>query len=598
MPVVRSPSFEDLVKIHGNRRAAVQHLLDSGFRPEEIEWKMGVPYHLIRLLIAGAKLTNPTLFFSVVKTYERLALLQSRKGKETELSRFFKREDLPLEMKIRLALGKPTDESLKVGPGIVERATSIATGRSIDEVRQLLIDYGEHGEVASLLKMPSDASLTAEEVLEAIRILPRLTRISERTLLISSLLRAGTPEEARYIVRMILGDLKLGYYQSTVIRAVARAYNVPIELIERATAILGRTEGLMLAPEGHLMLSEIKLRPGRFLKPQLAHLYDPDKVSYPVVAEHKYDGSRLQIHRWGTKIWLFSRRGIEKSQALPEVVEIAQHFKAQSCIVDSEVVAVDEKGVLQPFQRLLKRTVPRKPTSGELEQRRRGIGVTIRAFDILFLNGRQLTNLPLLERRKHLFEVVPLRFLAESRDCKDEVEVMRFYEESLNAGLEGIMVKSLSSIYSVGERAYTWLKLKPERDTVDCTIVKALFGKGKRVGLYSSFLLAIRDSKEKKLYTIGKVSNLSERSMEALRDIVNQTRLSEDQEGVFVKPTVVVEATYQEIQKSDNYTSGFALRVPKIVRFRLNKKVEEIDVLEKLRKLYELQYEKYVSRAS
>ena len=205
-------------------------------------------------------------------------------------------------------------------------------------------------------------------------------------------------------------------------------------------------------------------------------------------------------------------------------------------------------------------------------------------------------DLPLSERRKYLSEVVPAEFLAEGRDCENEIELMKFYEEALRKGMEGIVVKNLDSVYEAGQRTYTWLKLKPERDTIDCTIIKALYGKGKRAGFYSSFLLAVRGPKEKRLYTIGWVSNLSQDTMDTLRDIVEQTRISQDEEGVFVKPTVVVEATYQEIQQTDEYTSGYALRVPKIARFRPDKKVEEIDTIEKLSKLYELQYERYVTQ--
>jgi len=349
----------------------------------------------------------------------------------------------------------------------------------------------------------------------------------------------------------------------------------------------------LLAPEGELKLAEVKLRPGQFLMPQLAHLYEPDKVSYPVRGEYKYDGSRLQIHKWGTQIWLFSRRGIEKSQTLPEIVQIARGLNAQTCILDSEVVAIDEKGNFLPFKRLLERTVPRQLQPEELAERKEKVGVTARFFDILFLNGSELTNQPLTERRKYLLEVVPAEYLAEGKDCYNEVELMKFYEEALKVGLEGIIVKSLTSTYAVGERTYTWLKLKPERDTIDCTIVKALYGKGRRAGLYSSFLMAVKGPSEKKLYTIGKVSNLSEENMEVLRGIVENTKTGEDDEGVFIKPTVVVEATYQEIQDTEDYTSGYALRVPKVVRFRPDKGVEEIDNIDKLKKLYELQYERY-----
>ncbi len=593
MTIVKPPTFEKLIQRYGSAKAAVEHLIESGFTPEQIEWKMGVPYYLIRLFTAGIEPTRPPLFSSVVKVYERLAVLRSKKGKETELAKFFQREDLNLEKKTRLALGSLTEESLKIGPGIVERAICSATGTPIRKVKKLLLDYGEHGEASFLLKEPKEAKLTVDEVYEGIRLLPTMAKIRERELHVSSLLRASTPEEAKYIVRLLLGDLKLGYYQRTIIRAAAKAYNVSPELIQGACAIIGLTEGIMLAPEGELALSTVKLRPGQSLKPQLAHLYEPDKVEYPVRAEFKYDGSRLQIHKWGTRIQLFSRRAVEKSQTLPEIVDIVVKFNAQSCIVDSEVVAIDEKGRFLPFQALLSRTVPQRIPKEELEQRIEKVGLTIQAFDILFLNGRELADQPLSERRKYLLDVVPGKYLAEGRDCENEIELMNFYEEALKNGLEGILIKNINSPYEAGQRTHTWLKLKPERDTIDCTIIKALYGKGKRAGLYSSFLLAVRDPEEKKLYSIGRVSNLPEDTMETLRDIVEETMTSRDDEGAYVKPSVVVEATYQEIQESDEYTSGYALRVPKIVRFRPDKKVQEIDNVKKLHKLYEMQYERH-----
>lgn len=597
MTVVKPPSFNELVHKYGSHQAAVQHLLDSGFKPEEIEWKFGVPYYLIRLFMAGVKLSGQVLFSSVVESYERLALLRSKKGKETELVKFFMREDLSLEVKVRLATGRLSEENLKVGPGMVERAISLATGTSINEVRRLLIDYGEYGEVVFLLKQPKEAELTVAEVYETLRLLPRLSRIIERDFTISSLFKACTPQEARYVVRLILGDLKLGFYEGTVVRAVSRAYNVPLELVESAAAVLGLTEGLLLAPEGESKLSEVKVRPGQFLKPQLANLYEPDKVAYPVRAEYKYDGSRLQIHKWGSQVWLFSRGAVEKSETLPEVAELAKQFKAQNCIVDTEVVAVDEGGRFLPFQRLIERIGSTELKVGARPHQKARTDVTVRAFDILFLNGNELMALPLLQRRKYLLEVVPIEYLAEGRDCGNEVELLRFYGEAWKAGVEGIVVKSLASPYALGERTYSWLKLKPERDTIDCTIVKALYGKGKRAGFYSSFLMAVRDPAEKKLYTIGRVSSLSEDDMEAVGETVEKTRTSSDDEGVFVKATVVLEVTYQEIQETDQTTSGYSLRVPKLVRFRPDKTVEEIDDLNKLKKLYDLQYERYPVQA-
>ncbi|MEM2250458.1 MAG: hypothetical protein QXP16_07210, partial [Candidatus Bathyarchaeia archaeon] len=413
MSVVKPPTIRELIETYGSQKEAVLRLIEAGFSPEQIEWRTGIPYYLIRLYMEGKEPRKDVPFSKIVEVYERLAVLRGKKGKETELAKFFKTAEFSLEVKARLALGIITDESLKVGPGLVERSLSLATGVPKSEVKKLLIDYGEHGEVAYLLKKPSEPKLSVNEVYETIKLLPKLKGVKERELYVASLLRIATPQEAKYIVRLLLGDLKLGYYASTVMKAAARAYQVPVELIQNACAIMGIAEGISLASEGLPKLAEVKMRPGQFIRPQLAHIYEPDKVVYPVRAEYKIDGSRLQIHKWGTQTWIFSRRGVEKSQTLPEIVEIARKFNAQSCIVDGEVLAVDPNGNPLPFQVMLERTVPRELTPEELAERMEKVRVTYRAFDILFLNGRELIGLPLSERRKYLVEVVPPEYLAE-----------------------------------------------------------------------------------------------------------------------------------------------------------------------------------------
>jgi len=260
--------------------------------------------------------------------------------------------------------------------------------------------------------------------------------------------------------------------------------------------------------------------------------------------------------------------------------------------LDSEVIAIDESGNPLPFQTLLERTVPTRVPSPEDLEGKRKVAVTVRAFDVIYLNGRDLTNLPFSERREFLVDIVPAQYLVMGKECQNEVELMGFYEQALRLGYEGIVVKNLSFTYEFGQRTYGWLKLKPERDTIDCTLVKAYFGKGKRAGYYSSFLMAVRDPEQRRLYTIGRVSNLSENTMAELRNVVEATKTSQDEEGVSMRPTIVTEVTYQEIQNAEEYTSGYALRVPKVVRFRPDKTVEEIDSLEKMHKLYELQYER------
>ena len=592
MTLVKPPSFNQLVKLYGSASKAVLHLLKAGYSPGEISWKMNVPYYLIRLYMNGNDVFKEPLFYEITRVYDRLSLVRG-KGKETELVRFISREDLDLETKIRLALGRIVDENLGIGPGIVERSIGNASGASSKTVKQLLGDYGEQGEVASLLLSHTNVKepqLTVEEVYESIKLLPQLEKITERDQLVASLLEASTPQEAKYIVRLLLFDLKLGFKERTVMHAAARAYNLSPELIEKVCGIIGVTEGILLAQKGALALSRVKLAPGQFLKPQLAELYQPEKVTYPTLVEHKLDGSRLQIHKWGTRTWLYSRRGVEKSESLPEIVDIARKLKAQSTIVDGEVLAMDPQGEMLPFQSLLRRTTTTKLPTQDGSQS--DVRVTIRVFDILYLNGRELAAQPLSQRREFLVNVVPSEYLIPSEVCGNEVELMSFYQKALEQGCEGIVVKNFDSTYEFGQRSSEWLKLKPERDTIDCTLIKALRGKGRRAGLYSSFLMAVKHQTEKKLYTVGRVSNLPENTMEELKRIVQSTRANSDDEGVFIQPSIVLEVTFQEIQISDEYTSGYALRVPKVVRFRPDKNVDEIDSVDKLQKLYEGQYER------
>lgn len=587
MTLVKPPSLEDLLKFYGSLKAVIEHLLQSGLSPEDIERKYSIPYYFIQLTAAGFEKKGVFPFYKIAEIFERIALLRSAKGKETELLNLFKFDELNFEWRVRLALGGLVEDSLGIGPALIEESIATATSTPVHKVRDLFHDYGDYGDVASFLVSKKEPSLTVEEVMHAFNYLKDVKGGYRKIKFLASLLTQATAMEAKYLIRLVLQDLKLGYHETTVMNAIARALNVNRESLEWACSILGYTKGLLLADKGDEALLSVKFRPGTFIPPQLAHLYEPDKVRYPALVESKFDGSRLQIHKWGTSIWLFSRRGVEKSKTLPEVVEVAKKFKGHSFIVDSEVVAVDKEGKHLPFQALLHRTVPREFE----EERAEEVGLTIRAFDILYLDGRDLRSLPLLERREYLKMIVPREYLSEGIICYSEKDLISNYERALESGFEGILVKSINSPYEVGERTYTWLKFKPERDSLDCVVVKALYGKGRRAGYFSSFELAVRDPVEKKLYTVGRVSNLSDEMMAKIRDIIEGNVMSEDKEGAYVKPLIVFEVTYQEIQATDEYTSGFALRVPKVVRIRGDKTVEDIDTVEKVQKLFSLQYE-------
>lgn len=592
--IVRPPSFEALEKEAKSPMEAVQFLVRAGYSVDQIVRKSGLPYYLVQLYKRRIVPVNRYPFHEVTKYYDRIAVVRSKRGKKTVLVKFFRNPHIDFSTKVKLALGRIVEErTTGVGPGIIERAIGFVSGRSKKRVRKVFFDYGDYGEVASVsFEGRSSPAITVGEVCEAIRLLPKLRKIDERMMIVASLLRNSTSAEARYIVHLILQDLRLGYQEAAVVDAASEVLGVPAELVSRACAIKGTFDGLILASGGRPVLEGIKLRPGEFIKPQLAHLYEPDKVVFPCRAEWKYDGSRLQLHKWGETVVYFSRRGIEKSKTLKEVAPIIRGFDAHSCIVDSEVIALDERGRPLPFQYLLRRTVPKEFKEDIFEE----IGLSIKAFDILYLNGEILMTKPLVERLKFFERAVPEDCRATTRICQSEVELMDFYQSALKRGLEGIIVKNLSSVYEAGKRTYTWLKLKPERDTVDCVVVKALYGRGRRAGFYSSFELAVRHPTEKKLYTIGRVANLPEGFLALLSRNVPQIKVREDDEGVFVKPSVIFEVTYQEIEKAKDYTSGFAFRVPKFVRLRDDKTIWEIDTIDKIKKLYALQYERYTPK--
>lgn len=585
MSLIKPPKLKHLIEQYGLEEA-IKNLANLGLNPLEISKKYNLPYHIVKLTLEGWKPKTTTPFKNITELYDKLTMLRSHKGKTITLTKFISQNPLPFEQKIRFILGKIYDEPAHIGPATIAKAIALTAITPTEKVHQLYIDYGDYGDVAQILleKRKTKQKLLAEEVYQTIKTLPQEKFKVE---LITSLLDKATANEAKYIVRLTLQQLNIKVREPDIIKAVANALKINEKQLENACSIKGILQGLLLTQKGPQAIQKITLSPGTFIPPQLAHLYEPDKTFLPAITEIKYDGSRLQIHKWGEKIWLYSRRAIEKSQTLPEIVKIARKFKAQTAIIDSEVIAIDQKGNMLPFQELLHRTTKTK-TPKDTQ-----INLTIKCFDILYLNGINLTKKPLKERRQLLAQVIPEEYLAEGKICQTETEIFQYFEEALKKGYEGIMIKNPESQYKPGERTYTWLKLKPQRDLIDCTIIKALYGKGRRAGLYSSYLLAVRHPKTKKLYTIGKVSNIPENLMAQLKQTIEQNIIKKDEEGVYIKPTIILEVTYQEIEKTDRYSSGYALRVPKIVRIRQDKPIEEIDTIEKIQKLYQLQHQRY-----
>jgi len=322
-----------------------------------------------------------------------------------------------------------------------------------------------------------------------------------------------------------------------------------------------------------------------------------ERTGMPVRLEYKYDGFRLQIHKQGNKIKLFTRRLEEVSSQFPDVVEaVKKHVKAINCILDSEAVGYDPKtGKYQPFQHISKR-IKRKYSINELAKE---LPVEINIFDILYLEGNELLDKSLTERIDNLKKVVTEKekqiVLAKGILIKTEEEAEKFYQESLDAGNEGVMIKDLSAPYQPGGRVSAWIKMKPIMEELDLVIVGAEWGNGKRSSWLTSFTLACRNDSGD-FYELGKVgTGLKEEESEDAVSFPQLTKLlepliiSKKDKEVRVQPKIVVMVAYEEIQKSPTYNSGYALRFPRVLRLRPDRMPEDIASYDDILDLYESQ---------
>jgi ATP-dependent DNA ligase len=299
-----------------------------------------------------------------------------------------------------------------------------------------------------------------------------------------------------------------------------------------------------------------------------------------------------QIHKKGDKIWVFTRRLENVTQQFPDIVELAREgLKAEECIVEGEALGVDKKtGYPLPFQ-VLSQRIHRKY---DIEKMVEEIPIQVNLFDILYLNGKMLIDKPLIEREKILKKIlkeIPGKFqFAKEIITSDLKKLEEFYHEALNAKQEGLMLKVPSSRYVFGRHVETMYKIKPLMETLDLVVVGATWGEGARAKWLTSYLLACRDPDTGKFLPCGMMSTgLTEEQYEEMTRLLKDLIISEKGKEVVVRPKVVIEVGYQEIQKSPNYESGFALRFPRFIRFRFEKGPEEADTLERVKSLYESQ---------
>ncbi len=508
----------------------------------------------------------------------------------------------------------PWDErEVGVAEKMMLKCISLATGYSEKEIERKVAELGDTGLAAEFFfKKKAQMTLWRQE-LEVIQIYKTLEKIASlegersqdrKIKYVVELLNSCDAREVKYLVRLILGEMRLGVGEGIVRDAIAKAYGVDSQLVERVYAILNDFgEVVKIARnEGNEGLKAVKPILGRPIRPMLAlalhsinEIFDDFR---PAQIEYKYDGMRSQFHVWEEngerKVLLFTRRLENVTRQFPDIVEAVKEAVdsgVSNCIIEGETIAIDDRGEPLPFQ-VLSRRIKRKY---DIEEMVKKIPAQLHLFDIMYLDGKSWLDVPLKERRKKLEEIVkpiPGKVeLARKLVTEDVQEAERFYKEALDAGHEGIMIKNPKAEYNPGARVVGYMyKLKPISETLDLVIVGAEWGEGRRAKWLGSFLLACRDPDTGEFLTVGKMATgLTDQQLQELTDMLKSDILEQEGKLVKLKPRLVVEVGYQEIQKSPKYESGFALRFPRLIRVREDKLPDEADSLDRVARIYESQ---------
>jgi DNA ligase-1 len=556
--------------------------------------------------------------------YEYLEKTSARLEKIGTIAKLMR--ETPTDMLPRITLllqGKVfpswSEKEIGIADLLMVKIVSKSTGFSEKEVLSGFKKTGDFGLVIEDLvgkkkqKTLFTKPLTVEKVFENLRELAGMggKGSQERKFrLVSELISSAKPKEAKYIVRTTLGDLRIGVAEGVIRDSIARAFlkgdkeemKEAVKAVEWAWFLRpDYGEVAKLAKEGGLKaLKKVGIEIGKpyhvLLAEKSPSLKEALESFDKPALEYKYDGARIVIHKKGNDIRLYTRRLENVTKQFPELIGyVKEGVKAESCVIEGEMLGFDRKtGRPMPFQFLSQR-IKRKY---EIEKVVKDIPIQVNLFDIVYLNGDVLFDKTLKFRRKALERIIkprPGKFqLAKQLVTKNLKKAENFYEEALKAGQEGLIVKNLEARYQPGRRVGYWLKVKPTMENLDLVIIGAQWGTGKRAGWVGSLVLGCKRGDE--FLECGMIgTGIKEKEDQEGVTFTQLTKLlkpyieSEKGKDLRIKPRVVVEVAYEEIQKSPNYASGYALRFPRVVRIRFDRKPEDADTLERIEKLYGLQ---------
>jgi DNA ligase-1 len=511
-----------------------------------------------------------------------------------------------IEASVLLLEGRlfPESDNRKIGIGtqLILKSISKVSGKTDSDLNNQWAKIGDLGLVAEKnISSLAQKELTIKHVFNNLRKLSEISGIGSTTKkieLISELLISSNGVGSKYIVRTCLEDLRTGAGFGILRDAVADAFNVDVKNVQKAydlTTDLARV-AIVAKINGDVGLEKISLNVGTPIKVMLFKKVESveegfEVVGSPAIIDYKYDGFRLQIHRSNNEFKLFTRNLEDVTTQFPDIIELVKKdVKSKNYIIDCEVVGYDKNtNTWKPFQEISQR-IKRKYGITEMIKE---VPVMIFAFDLIGLNGKNLIDVPFKDRRGKLAEIIneaPFAVnLAKEITTSSIEKGQNFYEEALRVGAEGVMMKNLAGVYKPGSRVGFGVKIKPVMETLDLVIVGGEWGTGKRANWISSFILACRT--EDGFKEIGKIgTGFKEKdemgvSFDKMTKLLKPFIIGESGRSVKIKPGVIIEVKYEEIQRSPTYGSGYALRFPRFVRLREDKDLKDVDNLKRILKL-------------
>lgn len=511
------------------------------------------------------------------------------------------------------------ETTLQVGGGLLWRAVSELSGKNEQELTAAYRRHGDLGAVAAevLPPPPTSPELGPLGVQEKFREIAAARGPAAKGALVRELLSKVTPLEAKYIIKIMTGDLRIGLKESLVEEAIAKAYGSTLADVQRANMLLGDIGGtLKLAIAGNL--EDARMRLFHALGFMLASPAESaeEALSYfeNALIEDKYDGIRAQAHIAGGEVRIFSRTRDEITESFPELPDALAGLP-RDAILDGEIVAwsylAGETGRALPFS-VLQQRLGRKKVSDEMIRR---VPVAYMVFDLLYAGGDLLIDRPQRERGKILDGLLAgpkkavkarsvdaqgrLTFDSEEQPAppvnrspvfraRSPEELDQLFDAAQARGNEGLMIKDPESAYTPGKRGKSWLKLKRELATLDAVVTAVEYGHGKRIGVLSDYTFAVWDGD--RLVNIGKAySGLTDAEIAEMSKWFLEHTVEDQGFRLIVEPKIVLEVAFNNMMRSDRHESGFALRFPRIVRIRTDKLPEDADTIERAREIYERQ---------